>query len=70
MAATKGRVLVDVVEAGRKGGEARRDNMTPSERRLSAQGAVNARWEKYYAANPDKLKAKQERESRKKKRRK
>ncbi len=64
MAATK-RVLVDVVEAGRKGGQQRRDNLTPAERKRSAQEAIRARWDKYYAEHPEKLIAKKEREAKK-----
>jgi hypothetical protein len=47
--AGKKKVLVDVVNAGRLGGEARARNMSPEERKEAARAAVNARWEKYRA---------------------
>jgi hypothetical protein len=47
--AAKNKVLVDVVNAGRLGGEARARNMSPEERKEAARAAVNARWEKYRA---------------------
>jgi hypothetical protein len=40
------KVLVDVAEAGRKGGTARAQNMTEKERSESARKAVQARWAK------------------------
>jgi hypothetical protein len=58
-AADLGRVLVDVVAAGKKGGESRRDNMTADERKRASQEAIRARWDRYYEQNPEKLKAKQ-----------
>jgi hypothetical protein len=39
-------VLVDVVESGRKGGEARAANMSPKQRSESARKAAAARWSK------------------------
>jgi len=44
MAAKK--VLVDVTAAGRKGGKARAENMSPEQRSESARTAVQARWAK------------------------
>lgn len=62
MAAKKMRVLVDVVEAGRKGGLRRNETMTAAERKRIAAEAVRARWARYYAENPEQLAVKQARE--------
>jgi hypothetical protein len=59
------RTLVDVAQIGSLGGSARAANLSADERREAGRHAVNARWEAYYAAHPDKLKAKLERESKK-----
>lgn len=59
------RKLIDPVEIGAKGGKNSRRYMTADEASLLAAGAANARWEAYYAAHPDKLKAKLEREAKK-----
>jgi hypothetical protein len=61
----KVKLIVDVTELGRQGGRATAANRTPEERKAAAQLAVEARWAAYYAAHPDKLKAKLEREARK-----
>ncbi len=53
--------FVDVAELGRAGGTATAANRTPAERKQAAKLAIRARWEAYYKANPDKLKAKMER---------
>jgi hypothetical protein len=50
--------VFDVTELGRAGGRATAANRTPQERKQASQSAAKARWEAYYAANPDKLKAK------------
>jgi len=54
---------------GRRGGRARMDAMTDEEREAFArQGGLagsKARWDAYYAAHPEKLKAKLERQARK-----
>ena len=42
--------------------------MSSDEASALAEGAAKARWEAYYAAHPEKLKAKLEREARKGKR--
>jgi len=44
--ATKKRVLVDLVEVGRKGGEARAKKLSAKQRSESAQKAAKARWAK------------------------
>ncbi len=65
MAAKNRRTLIDVAEIGRKGGRNSRKYLDPEEATALAQKAVNARWEAYYAAHPEKLKARLEREARK-----
>lgn len=65
--AAKQRKLIDPVEIGAKGGAARAANLTEQQREDSARSAVEARWAKYYRENPEKLKARQEREARRKK---
>ena len=45
--------------------KARAKSLTAKERKDIASAAVNARWAAYYAANPEKLKAKLEREKKK-----
>jgi hypothetical protein len=44
--AAKKKVLVDLVEMGRKGGQARAKKLSPKERSESARKAAKARWEK------------------------
>jgi len=61
----KVKVIVDVTELGRRGGQATAANRTPEERAAAARAAINARWDAYYAAHPEKLKAKLEREAKK-----
>jgi len=65
MAGKKKRTLVDVAEIGSLGGSARAANMSPDQRKVAAEKAIKARWKAYYAAHPEKLKAKLEREARK-----
>ena len=65
MAAKKRRTLVDVAEIGSLGGSARAANLSQNELREASRKASNARWDAYYAAHPEKLKAKLEREARK-----
>jgi hypothetical protein len=50
---------------GRRGGKARAASLSPEELSEQARKAIDARWEQYYRAHPDKLKARQEREARK-----
>jgi len=57
--------MVDVAQIGRLGGSARAANLSAKEREEASRQAVNARWEAYYAAHPEKLKARQEKEARK-----
>ena len=57
--------LVDTAKIGKKGGEARAANLSDAERRKSASHASKARWETYYNLHPDKLKAKRERDLKK-----
>jgi hypothetical protein len=59
------RLVVDVEALGRKGGLATAANRTRAERKAAATAAINARWEKYYKAHPEKLKEKLERKARK-----
>ena len=56
------KIVVDVVELGRKGGQATAANRTPAERKAAAALAIKARWDAYYKAHPEKLKAKKEKE--------
>ena len=65
MAAKKKRTLVDVAVIGSLGGSARAANLSPEQLIAAAKTAINARWDAYYAAHPDKLQAKLEREARK-----
>jgi hypothetical protein len=44
--AAKKQVLVDLVDVGRKGGQARAKKLSPKERSESARKAAKARWEK------------------------
>ena len=54
---------------GKKGGRTRMDSMSDEDRtefaRIGGQAGSKARWDAYYAAHPEKLKAKLEREGRK-----
>jgi len=59
------KLIVDVTELGRLGGRATAANRSPEERETAARNAVEARWQSYYAAHPEKLQAKLEREARK-----
>jgi hypothetical protein len=61
----KVKLIVDVTELGRLGGRATAANRSPDQREAAARKAVKARWEAYYAASPEKLQAKLEREARK-----
>ena len=65
MAVKKRRRFVDVAEIGSLGGSARAANLSDEELREASRKASNARWDAYYAAHPEKLKAKLEREARK-----
>jgi hypothetical protein len=58
-------IKVDTAKIGRKGGHARAANLSAEERSSSASGAAKARWDAYYKAHPDKLKAKKERGAKK-----
>lgn len=55
------KVLIDVT----KGGQNSRANMSAKEAAELGRNAASVRWEAYYAAHPDKLKAKLEREAKK-----
>jgi hypothetical protein len=50
--------IVDVTEMGRAGGKARAESLSDAELSAAGSKAIKARWDAYYAANPDKLKAK------------
>jgi hypothetical protein len=63
------RLIIDVEEMGRKGGLATAANRTPAERKAAAVAAIQARWAAYYQAHPEKLKAKLEREAKKRRKR-
>jgi hypothetical protein len=54
-------------EWGRRMAKARAKSLTAKERKDIAKAAINSRWEKYYAAHPEKLKAKLEKDKTKKK---
>jgi hypothetical protein len=60
--------VIDVTEMGRAGGKAAAANRSPEERQQVGRTAAAARWKAYYKAHPEKLKAKQEREARKRRR--
>jgi len=59
------RKLIDPAEIGRKGGANSRKYLEAGQATSLAQNAAKARWDSYYAAHPEKLKAKLEREARK-----
>ena len=59
------KVTIDVTESGRKGGLTRAANLTDKELADGARIASKARWEQYYRDNPEKLRARKEREARK-----
>ncbi len=65
----KVRITVDVTELGRLGGMARAANLSADELSQAGRNAVQARWDAYYKAHPEKLKAKLEKEARKRKKR-
>jgi hypothetical protein len=50
--------IVDVTEMGRAGGRARAANLSASELSAAGRKAIKARWDAYYKAHPEKLKAK------------
>lgn len=50
------RITVDVTEMGKLGGKARALALGPKGLSDAGRKAVQARWDAYYAANPDKLK--------------
>jgi len=54
--------LVDTVKIGRKGGKNSRKNL-PDGGTALGQAAAKARWDAYYAAHPEKLREKEEREA-------
>ncbi len=55
--------VVDVTEMGRAGGKARAEKLSADELSEQGRNAVQARWDRYYKAHPEKLKAKLEREA-------
>jgi hypothetical protein len=57
--------LIDPAEIGAEGGRKSRSYMSQDEARALGQGAAKKRWDAYYAAHPEKLKAKLERQARK-----
>jgi len=57
------RILVDVAQIGSLGGSARAANLSHEELCEASRKASNARWQAYYAAHPEKLQAKLEREA-------
>jgi hypothetical protein len=63
------RLVIDVEELGRKGGLATAANRTPAERKAASALAIRARWDAYFKAHPEKLKAKLEREAKKRRKR-
>jgi hypothetical protein len=59
------RITVDVTELGRKGGHARAAALSDAELSAAGSKAIKARWDAYYKAHPEKLKAKLERAAQK-----
>jgi hypothetical protein len=57
--------MVDVAQIGSLGGSARAANLSQEELREASRKASNARWDAYYRAHPEKLKAKLERAAQK-----
>ena len=55
--------IIDTAKMGALGGKARAKSLSAAELSTSASNAANARWDAYYAAHPDKLKARNEREA-------
>jgi hypothetical protein len=62
------RKLIDPVEIGAMGGKARAVKLSDRELSEGSSFAANARWDAYYEAHPEKLKARKEREAGKKRR--
>jgi hypothetical protein len=56
-----------VTELGRAGGHARAANLSEAELSAAGSKAIKARWDAYYAAHPEKLKAKLEKAAKAKK---
>ena len=54
--------MVDTAKIGKKGGKARAANLSEAELSAAGSKAIKARWDAYYKAHPEKLKAKLERE--------
>jgi hypothetical protein len=52
------RITLDVTELGRAGGHARAAALTDDQLSAAGRNAVNARWDAYYKAHPEKLSAK------------
>lgn len=59
---------MDTSEAGRLGGLAAGKSLTTEQKTVKLRKAARARWRQYYAENPDKLVARQERDRKKKRR--
>jgi hypothetical protein len=59
-------ITIDVDKLSRAGGHARAASMTPEARSESARNAVQARWDAYYKAHPEKKKTARTGASRKK----
>ena len=61
------KIKIDVTELGRAGGHARAANLSEAELSAAGSKAIKARWDAYYAAHPEKLKAKLEKAAKAKK---
>jgi hypothetical protein len=59
------KITIDVTELGRAGGKARAANLSEDELSAAGTKAISARWKKYYAEHPEKLKAKLARQAKK-----
>jgi hypothetical protein len=51
-------VKINTTASGRLGGTARAAKLSPSQLRAAAKKANKAKWDKYYAAHPDKVRPK------------
>jgi hypothetical protein len=63
--AAKKRRMVDVVAAGKLGGDARAANLSAEELAEGGRLAASERWKRYYAAHPEKWRERQAREAKK-----
>lgn len=54
-------VRINATASGALGGSARAANLTPTQRKAASKRANKARWDKYYALHPEKIRPKRKR---------